>query len=95
MSRADAESATTGRTDGGATDQGDRAPSAPRRINVAVTPDMMAAIDRVIEREGVTLTEAVRRLIGYGEVVYRSVREQKQTVFFRDADGKEREILLI
>lgn len=69
--------------------------STPRRINVAVTPDMMTAIDRVIEREGVTLTEAVRRLIGYGDVVYRSVREEGQTMFFRGEDGKEREILLI
>jgi hypothetical protein len=80
----------------GVTDQGDRAPSSPpRRINVAVTPDMLAAIDRVIEREQVTLTEAVRRLIGYGDVVYRSVKEQGQTMLFRSEDGKEREVLLI
>jgi len=77
-------------------DQVDRAAtSPPRRINVAVTPDMLAAIDRVIDREGVTLTEAVRRLIGYGDVVYRSVREEGQGMFFRSKDGKEREIMLI
>ena len=73
-------------------------PPPPRRINVAVTPDMMAAIDRLIEREGVTLTEAVRRLIGYGDVVYRAVREKGQTMLFRDPndpDGREREIILI
>lgn len=73
-------------------------PPPPRRINVAVTPDMMAAIDRLIDREGVTLTEAVRRLIGYGDVVYRAVREKGQTMFFRDPDdpdGREREIILI
>ena len=59
---------------------------------------MMAAIDRLIEREGVTLTEAVRRLIGYGDVVYRAVREKGQTMLFRDPndpDGREREIILI
>jgi hypothetical protein len=80
----------------GTTDQHDRpAAPPPRRINVAVTPDMLAAIDRVIEREGVTLTEAVRRLIGYGEVLYRAAREDKQSIIFRGEDGGEREVLLV
>ena len=73
-------------------------PPPPRRINVAVTPDMMAAIDRLIEREGVTLTEAVRRLIGYGDVVYRAVPREGSDDLFRDPndpDGREREIILI
>ena len=92
MARSDADAAA----EAGVTDQGDRVPSSPpRRINVAVTPDMLAAIDRVIEREQVTLTEAVRRLIGYGDVVYRSVKEQGQTMLFRSEDGREREVLLI
>jgi hypothetical protein len=78
------------------TDQSDRAPaSPPRRINVAVTPDMLAAIDRVIDREQVTLTEAVRRLIGYGDAVYRMVKEEGQTMVFRSDNGNEREVMLI
>ena len=82
--------------DTGGTDQSDRtSASPPRRINVAVTPDMLAAIDRVIDREGVTLTEAVRRLIAYGDVVYRMVKEEGQTMVFRKDDGNEREVLLI
>jgi hypothetical protein len=77
-------------------DQAERAPaSPPRRINVAVTPEMLAAIDRVIDREQVTLTEAVRRLLAYGDVVYRMVKEEGQTMVFRSDDGKEREILNI
>jgi hypothetical protein len=92
MAKSDAEAAV----EAGGVDQQDRAPSTPpRRINVAVTPDMLAAIDRVIEREQVTLTEAVRRLIGYGDVVYRSVKEDGQTMLFRTEDGGEREVLLI
>lgn len=80
----------------GTTDQHERpVATPPRRINVAVTPDMLAAIDRVIEREGVTLTEAVRRLIGYGEVLYRAAREDRQSIIFRDQDGGEREVLLV
>jgi hypothetical protein len=92
MAKSDAEATV----EVGGVDQQDRAPSTPpRRINVAVTPDMLAAIDRVIEREQVTLTEAVRRLIGYGDVVYRSVKEDGQTMLFRNEDGGEREVLLI
>jgi hypothetical protein len=80
----------------GTTDQHDRtATPPPRRINVAVTPDMLAAIDRVIDREGVTLTEAVRRLIGYGDVMYRAAKEDGQSVIFRSGEGKEREVLII
>jgi len=86
---AKAETDTVGETGAGA------ASPTPRRINVAVTPDMLAAIDRVIEREGVTLTEAVRRLIGYGDLMYRSVREKKESVIFRGEDGKEREVILV
>lgn len=92
MARSDPNAAvdTTG------TDQAERAPaSPPRRINVAVTPEMLAAIDRVIDREQVTLTEAVRRLLAYGDVVYRMVKEEGQTMVFRSDDGKEREILII
>jgi len=92
MARSDADTAA----DAGGTDQNERsAASPPRRINVAVTPDMLAAIDRVIDREQVTLTEAVRRLIAYGDVVYRMVKEEGQTMVFRSENGNEREVLLI
>ena len=37
------------------------AKSEPKRINVAVSPDTVRALENVIEREGVTLTEALRR----------------------------------
>lgn len=87
MAKSDAEPATTSAAGGAA--------STPRRINVAVTPDMLRAIDHVIDREGVTLTEAVRRLISYGDVMYRAVRDNDQTVFFRDEDGREREVLMV
>jgi hypothetical protein len=45
----------------------------PRRINVAVTPDTVRALEHVIAQEGVSLTEAVRRLTGYGAFVYQAV----------------------
>jgi hypothetical protein len=56
---------------------------------------MAAAIDHVIEREKVTLTEAVRRLIAYGDVVYRSTKEAGDTMVFRSPEGNEREVVII
>ena len=68
--------------------------SVPRRINVAVTPDMMNAIDLVIDSEMVTLTEAVRRLIGYGNFVYRSKIDGAE-ILVRYPDGTERQVVFV
>ncbi len=54
-----------------------------KRINVAVNADMLASIDRVIAGEEVTLTEAVRRLIAYGDFVYRTVRQDRATLLIQ------------
>jgi Ribbon-helix-helix protein, copG family len=68
----------------------------PRRINVAINSEMLAAIDRVIEREQVTLTEAVRRLVAYGDFVYRAVKEDRASVILRKSNGEaEREVVLV
>lgn len=67
----------------------------PRRINVAVSPELIKAIERVIEREQVSLTEAVRRLVAYGDFVYRAVKEDRATILLRGEDGSDREIVLV
>ena len=74
---------------------GNPSSSTPRRINVAVSPDMLVAIDRVIEREKVTLTEAVRRLITYGDFVYQTTKIQGGTLVVRLPDGIEKEVVLV
>jgi hypothetical protein len=66
-----------------------------RRINVAVNGMMLAAIDRIIEREQVTLTEAVRRLIAYGDFMYEVTKKQHCTLLVRDAGGGEREVIVL
>jgi hypothetical protein len=66
----------------------------PRRINVAISPDTIRALETVIEREGVTLTEALRRLIGYGDFVYRAVRQHGEQLFLTDAEGTREVVLL-
>ena len=66
----------------------------PRRINVAISPDTIRALETVIEREGVTLTEALRRLVGYGDFVYRAVRQRGETLFLNGAEGTREVVLL-
>jgi len=65
-----------------------------QRINVAVNADMVSAIDLVIETEHVSLTEAVRRLISYGDFVYRSQQDGK-TLITKTADGSMREVVIL
>lgn len=66
----------------------------PRRINVAISPDTVRALQNVIEREGVTLTEALRRLLGYGDFVYRAVRERGEQLLLTNADTTREVVLL-
>jgi hypothetical protein len=66
----------------------------PQRINVTVNPDTLAALQKVIEREGVSLTEAVRRLIGYGDVMYRAVREDGEEVLLRKGSSTRCVVIL-
>ena len=66
----------------------------PRRINVAISPDTVRALEQVIEHEGVTLTEALRRLIGYGDFVYRAVRQRGEQLLLNGPDGT-REVMLL
>jgi hypothetical protein len=66
----------------------------PKRINVAISPEMVRALEYVIEREGVTLTEALRRLVGYGDFVYRAVRERDEQILLTGTEGTREVVLL-
>ncbi|MEA5358974.1 hypothetical protein VA596_05460 [Amycolatopsis sp., V23-08] len=70
------------------------APATPKRINVAVNPETITALQLVIEREGVTLTEAVRRLIGYGEVLYRATKVEQAELQIKTATETKQVIIL-
>ncbi|MGB3438962.1 MAG: hypothetical protein WBA97_09445 [Actinophytocola sp.] len=54
----------------------------------------MRALENVIEREGVTLTEALRRLVGYGDFVYRAVREDREQLIVKGTEGSREVVLL-
>lgn len=70
-------------------------PTAAKRINVAVNPETVAALQNVINREGLTLTEAVRRLVGYGAFVYQMVRQDNCEVLVRTKDGELKQVWLV
>ena len=76
------------------TPQQSRPRTEPKRINVAISPDMVRALENVIEREGVTLTEALRRLVGYGDFVYRVVKEGGEQLTVTGPDGTREVVLL-
>lgn len=74
--------------------QQSRPRSEPKRINVAVSPEMVRALENVIDREGVTLTEALRRLVGYGDFVYRVMKEGDEQLTVTGPDGTREVVLL-
>lgn len=65
-----------------------------KRINVAASAEMLAAIRLVMDREGIGLTEAVRRLIRYGDFIYRAVKVDDAQIIFRNG-STERELVIL
>lgn len=65
----------------------------PTRLSVNISRATAEALREVSKDKDVSITEAVRRLIGYGIVVYRAVRDGGEVLIRRD-DKAERLILL-
>jgi hypothetical protein len=65
----------------------------PTRLSVNISKATTEALREVARDKDVSMTEAVRRLIGYGIVVYRVVRDGGEVLIRRD-DKAERLILL-
>lgn len=65
----------------------------PTRLSVNISKATAEALREVSKDKDVSMTEAVRRLIGYGIVVYRAVRDGGEVLIRRD-DKAERLILL-
>ncbi|GAA2787550.1 hypothetical protein [Crossiella cryophila] len=64
------------------------------KITIYINPATEDALQAVMEREGITLTEAVRHLVAYGDVVYRADRVEGKMVLISDGDQTERITLL-
>lgn len=63
------------------------------RLTVNIGPATAKALQTVAQNEGVSVTEALRRLVGYGDLLYRAVKLDNKDVLFRD--GKETQQVLI
>lgn len=64
------------------------------RINVAVNADELAAIQLLIERERISLTEAVRRLILYGAALYTAITAGREVVLTGGGQPTQKFVLL-
>ncbi len=63
------------------------------RLNVNITDSTADAIRGYAEAQGVSLTEAVRRLIAYGHLVVTANRQGKK-VLIKDGNGTVQVILV-
>lgn len=63
------------------------------RLSVNINARTEAALVEMCSREGISMTEALRRLAGYGEVVYRAALEGRSVVL-RGPGGDEGVVLL-
>lgn len=59
------------------------------RINVAVTPEQVAAIKRLMGREKISLTETARRLMAWGDKVYETIAVNDGVVTLDDHLGEQ------
>jgi len=64
-------------------------PGDPKRINVAVNPETVEMLAHVIERDGVSLTEAVRRLIGIGAAVDQLATDEGAKILAETSSGTQ------
>jgi hypothetical protein len=56
----------------------------PTRLSVNISRDTLEALQEISNEKGVTITEALRRLVGYGIIVYRANRDKKDVLLRRD-----------
>lgn len=78
----------------GATPEGQQATDKPARLNVNINAATEEALALLVEQEGITITEAVRRLIGYGLVFYKADKGENSEVLIRRNGELERVIIL-
>lgn len=78
----------------GASPEEQPAADKPARLNVNINAATEEALALLVEQEGITITEAVRRLIGYGLVFYKADKAENSEVLIRRDGQLERVIIL-
>lgn len=59
-------------------------PTKPTRLSVNISRDTLDALHEIAGEKGITITEALRRLVGYGVIVYRANRDNHDVLLRRD-----------
>jgi hypothetical protein len=67
--------------------------SKPTRLSVNISRSTVDALQEVASDNGITMTEAVRRLIGYGIIMYRANRDGYEVLLRRE--NKLEKIILV
>ena len=67
----------------------------PKRINIAINPETLEILERTIARDKISLTEAVRRLVGVGDVVMHASKVQDAEVLLHMPSGEMREVVVL
>lgn len=69
------------------------APDRPSRVDESISPETADALLLVMAHDDVSKAEALRRLVGYGALVFRTARLERADVVFRRGEV-ERIVLL-
>jgi hypothetical protein len=65
----------------------------PTRLSINIAQDTLSALQEIANDKAITVTEAVRRLIGYGIIVYRANKHGHEILL--RSDQKQEKIILI
>lgn len=65
----------------------------PTRLSVNISRDTLEALHEIATEKSITITEALRRLVGYGVIVYRANRDGHEVLLRRDS--KTERIVLV
>lgn len=90
---ADARESAQAPATGRAADAAAKRSTSITRLSVNISSATTDALTEISRDKGISTTEAVRRLIGYGLVVYRAIKAGSD-VLIRDGQTTERVILL-
>lgn len=66
--------------------QSDTTPGSQTRLNVNINSQTAAALKAYADQHDVSVTEAVRRLIGVGDFIVKAQEEGKQVLFRQDGE---------
>lgn len=64
------------------------------RLSVNISQETLKALEEVANDKGISMTEAVRRLIGYGIIVHRSIRDGNDVLIRKGHNKLERIVIL-